>query len=399
MFNQQENSNETNQVLIVDDIPENLQVLSNILYEKGIEISFATNGKQALETIAYNPPDLILLDISMPEMDGYEVCERLKKSPETIDIPVIFLTARTQTEDVIKGFEIGAVDYVTKPFNASELVSRVFTHLELKKSRDIIDRQNMELKELNATKDKFFSIVAHDLKNPFNTMMGFAELLLMNFERMEKEKVKKFHRLMYKASKNGFDLLENLLQWARAQTGRLQWEPSEIDMKILVSQNFDLLNSNAQNKNIALVSKITQPLTCFADGNMISTVLRNLISNAIKFSKPGGQIIVSAKTFTKIVPVVTDEADEQEDKPTEKEVEFAEITVSDKGVGMKEKDIKKLFRIDVHHTTPGTNEEQGTGLGLILCKEFVEKNGGSIRVESTFGKGSDFIFTIPREKL
>jgi len=159
-------------VLIVDDIPENLQVLGNVLLQKGLDVGFATNGEEALEAVKYNKPDLILLDIMMPGMSGITVCQKLKSNPETQDIPVIFLTAKTQPEDIIKGFEVGAVDYVTKPFNSGELLARVMTQLELKKSRDLIAKQNEELMELNATKDKFFSIIAHDLRGPFSGLLG-----------------------------------------------------------------------------------------------------------------------------------------------------------------------------------------------------------------------------------
>ncbi len=374
---------ETFQVLIVDDIPENLQILSNILFEKGIEISFATNGKQALETVEYNPPDLILLDISMPEMDGYEVCERLKKDPKTKEIPVIFLTARTQTDDIIKGFNIGAVDYVTKPFNASELVSRVFTHLDLKRSKDIIANQNSELQELNATKDKFFSIVAHDLKNPFNTLIGFSELLIKHYKKMDTEKVKRFHNLMHKASKHGYTLLENLLQWARSQTGRLKWQPGFFGLKTVAQSTIDLLSSNAQNKEVTLTSDIDPKYNVFADQNMVTTILRNLVSNAIKFTNRGGTVTVIAEDY------------EPDQDNNNREIPYVKITVSDTGIGIPESDINKLFRIDVHHSTQGTEEEQGTGLGLILCKEFVEKHTGKIWVTSKVNEGTDFIFTLP----
>ncbi len=367
----------TYQVLVVDDIPENLQVLSNILYEEGIEISFATNGKQALDTMTFVKPDLILLDISMPEMDGYEVCRRLKANPETAHIPIIFLTARTQTDDIIKGFEVGAVDYVTKPFNSNELVSRVFTHLELKHSRDVIKKQNEELITLNATKDKFFSIIAHDLKNPFNTLIGFSDLMLQGYDRMDREKIMKFLNLIHLASKRGFNLLENLLEWSRSQTGAIQCKPESLNIAALLSSFEDMLKSTAASKNIELVYAIPSYLTAYADANMLKTVMRNLISNAIKFSPTDSQIYVLA---------------EQNEK-------WVDISVEDRGVGISENDMEKLFRIDIHHSTKGTSDEQGTGLGLILCKEFVERNGGKISVKSRVGEGSTFKVVLPAEKI
>jgi len=190
-------------VLIVDDIPENLQVLGNILLQKGLDVGFATNGEEALEAIEYSKPDIILLDIMMPGMSGITVCQKLKANPETKDIPVIFITAKAQPEDIIKGFEVGAVDYVTKPFNSGELIARVSIQLELKKSRDLIAKQNQELHELNATKDKFFSIIAHDLRGPFSGLLGLTDLLSQEGETMQTDEIidliKKIHQTLKKS--------------------------------------------------------------------------------------------------------------------------------------------------------------------------------------------------------
>ena len=183
---------ENYKVLIVDDIEENLQVVGSILGEKNIAILFAKNGKQAIKIAQKKLPDLILLDINMPEMNGYEACKILKKDKQTSEIPIIFLSALNEKSDVVKGFEYGGVDYVTKPFNKAELLSRVNTHLELKYSKDQVKKQNKELKELNATKDKFFSIIAHDLKNPFYAISGLLELLFKRFEKYSDEKKKQF---------------------------------------------------------------------------------------------------------------------------------------------------------------------------------------------------------------
>jgi len=197
-------------VLIVDDIAENIQVLGNILDENDIEFSYATSGKEALEAVAFNKPDLILLDINMPEMSGFEVCKKLKKDPETKDIPVIFLTARTEQEDIVKGLLIGAVDYVTKPFNPKELISRVNTHLELNNFRKIINAQNEQLRKTNEdlkevikTKDKFFSIIAHDLRSPFNTLLGFSELLLKEYDKRDSEENKEMITHIFNSAVHG----------------------------------------------------------------------------------------------------------------------------------------------------------------------------------------------------
>ncbi len=362
------------EVMIVDDVSDNVALLSGILYEKNIEISFAVNGIQALTAIRYNAPDLILLDISMPDMDGFEVCRQLKEDPATAHIPIIFLTARNQTEDIVRGFEMGAADFVTKPFNTTELLLRVMTQLNLKKSKDIIHSQNLKLNELNATKDKFFSIIAHDLKNPFNTMMGFSELLLNNLEQYDLEKIRRFVGILFDTSKHSYNLLENLLQWSKSQTGRIEMSPTKINLKTYIETSFMVVRSVAIKKNIALVSEVPENFEVFADTNMLSTVLRNLLSNALKFTFTDGTIRVTARELGDLI----------------------EIKVIDNGMGISTDIITKLFRIDEHYSSMGTDKEKGTGLGLILCKEFVEQNGGTISVESEEEKGSTFKFTLPK---
>lgn len=388
-------------VLIVDDIPKNIQVVGNILQDGDYDIYFASNGQMALNQAVNNDFDLILLDIMMPEMDGFEVCEHLKSDERTKEIPIIFLTAKTDTESAVKGFKLGGVDYITKPFNGTELLARIQTHLNLKFSQEKLSRINKELaeknkqieeqkaeleaanqklsqseanlRELNATKDKFFSIVAHDLKNPFNTLIGFSDVLVKNFDMLKKEQVKNINHSLYNASKRGYSLLENLLDWSRAQTGRIEWKPEKISIEDLIDENIDLLGTSAGKKNIELIKNINTKKDAYADPNMVKTVIRNLISNAIKFTDNGGEVTISLKESNGM----------------------AEVEVKDTGVGIEDEDMKKLFRIDVNHSTIGTAKEKGTGLGLILCKEFVEKNGGKIWVKSRLGEGSRFGFSLP----
>lgn len=355
-------------VLIVDDVLKNIQLAGSILQKEGYHISFANKGDTALNLTKTNDFDLILLDIMMPDMDGFEVCDRLKQRSETRDIPIIFLTAKTSTESTIKGFEVGAVDYVTKPFNEKELLARVRTHLDLREAQK-------NLREANATKDKFFSIIAHDLKNPFNALLGLSKLLLQNFDIFDDEKKMHFIQGIFQSSEQGYKLLENLLDWSRMQTGKINWTPSEIDLCTYAFENISLLKTGAENKNISLYSDISKDTIIYADANMVTMIIRNLVSNAIKFTHEGGEVKISSET-----------------KGNEEE-----ITISDTGVGIRPETIEKLFRIDNHHSTLGTANEQGTGLGLILCREFIEKNGGKIWIESEVGKGSEFKFTLPKK--
>lgn len=235
-------------------------------------------------------------------------------------------------------------------------------------------KSEKELLELNATKDKFFSIVAHDLKNPIGSFRSVSELITQMFDKISKEELREFIEEMSKSSTHLFKLLENLLMWSRSQTGALQIHPEYFDLGYVSESGIGLLKLNANNKGIELVNNIGKGLLVYADQNMINTVLRNLASNALKFTTKGGKVSVDASS----------------------KGSFTEVYVKDSGVGMSEEVVSKLFRIDSHHSDVGTDNEKGTGLGLILCKEFIEKQGGSIRVESKLGEGSTFIFTIPK---
>jgi CheY-like chemotaxis protein len=243
-------------VLIVDDVPENLQVLGNVLLQKGLDVGFATNGEEALEAVQYSKPDLILLDIMMPGISGITVCQKLKSNPETQDIPVIFLTAKTQPEDIIKGFEVGAVDYVTKPFNSGELLARVMDSIRTEKIADLIAKQIEELMELNATKDKFFSIIAHDLRGPFSGLLGLTDLLSQEGESMNQEEIIDLIKKMHQTLKNQYSLLENLLQWASIQTQRLRPQPIKVNLLRTAKDVISLLQANADKKDIEIINEI-----------------------------------------------------------------------------------------------------------------------------------------------
>jgi two-component system sensor histidine kinase/response regulator len=353
-------------IFIAEDEPVNLQVLYNILKKGDYRMAAAGNGKKALAMIPESQPDLILLDIMMPGMDGFEVCEHLKKIPETKDIPVIFLTARVETPDVIKGFDVGAVDYVTKPFKGAELLSRIKTHLELKFARE-------SLKELNATKDKLFSIIAHDLRNPLQVLMFSADLLSKHYEDFDEDKKKEFIDKIFTGTNQISDLLENLLEWARSQRGIIESHVEKIYISTLAEENVSLFKEIAKKKEIRLFSEVDTSYFAIADRNMIRIVIRNLVSNAIKFTFRGGEVKISASASQNSV----------------------QIDVTDTGVGIAPEDIHRLFKIDKQKITPGTAKEKGSGLGLILCKEFVEKNNGTIDVVSTPGKGTCFSVTLP----
>ena len=242
-----------------------------------------------------------------------------------------------------------------------------------KKTEAEIEQRNEELRELNATKDKFFSIIAHDLKSPFNAIMGFSELLVDQVKGNDYNGIEKYAQIILNSSERAVELLMNLMDWSRSQTGRIEFIPEYFELVGFINETTSLFDDIAVQKGIAIKKELPHNIPMFADQAMITTVLRNLISNAIKFTHPGGMITITAI-----------------EKPGD-----ILVSISDTGVGIPKTMIDKLFRIDENYTTTGTNNEHGTGLGLILCKEFVEKHGGKIWVESEEGKGSRFYFTVP----
>lgn len=278
-----------------------------------------------------------------------------------------------------KSGESFPVDYMSTPNfdDHGNITGAVITFNDITEQKRIqawISQQTEELKELNATKDKFFSIIAHDLRSPFNSLLGLSNLMEESIRKREFDEINKYAVLIKESAQLTFQLLVNLLDWSRAQIGRMEFEPVQADLIRLIGETISTLNKSAILKSITIECDLSRSVTLKVDKAMIMAVLRNLINNAIKFTHPGGRILVSVNE-TK---------------------EIALISVVDNGVGIKPGILEKLFRIDSSHSEPGTNMERGTGLGLILCKEFVEKHGGRIWVESEPGRGSSFHFTIPR---
>ncbi|NLT52656.1 MAG: PAS domain-containing protein [Ignavibacteria bacterium] len=249
----------------------------------------------------------------------------------------------------------------------SEEVAGQLAYLNVK-----LTESEEKLKELNANKDKFFSIISHDLKSPFTSLLGFSDFLLNDIDEMEKDEIKEFVQNINSSAKGVFKLLQNLLEWSRLQTDRIEFFPGLFDIGILINDLKDIYVANLIQKSIKLEITLDNDLKVYADKNMIETVIRNLLSNAIKFTPNGKKIHITAK----------------------RNDEFVYVSVRDEGVGISESNMKKLFRIDEHLTTDGTNAEKGTGLGLILCKEFVNKNGGEIQVSSEINNGTEFKFNL-----
>jgi len=374
-------------VLIVDDNDANIATIKGLLKFEGYTILTANNGVAALNLAETASPDLILLDIKMPGMDGFEVCRKLKPSKETFQIPVIFLTVLSQTSDIVKGLEMGAEDYISKPFKPAELLARVHVHLQLKAVKDELRKNNVMLEEkndqlslLNATKDKLLSIISHDLKAPMGTLKEILDFIMSNYDDLDHQKLHESLENIRDSIESSYTLVENLLFWARNQRGDILFEPKMHSVKKIVDDSVKLMTATAAAKKIELTSAIESDEPAFFDANMLSVVMRNLTNNAIKFTREGGHVTIKASKY-------------QEDPENSILVE-----VKDDGIGMSPDDAKMIFRNGALISPTLTGYGQGSGLGLKLCREFIEKNGGKIWAESNPGNGSTFRFTLLRNK-
>jgi len=246
-------------------------------------------------------------------------------------------------------------------------------NLQLEDANKKLVESETHLKDINATKDRFFSLIAHDLKNPFNALLGFSELLFKNLEVYTEKETKELIKIIYVSSQSLYKLLDNLLQWSRSQLGSIMYKPELFPLTTLINEELELLKPTSDKKGIKILQQVEEHIIIWADKNLAGVIIRNLVSNAIKFSNNNDSIVISA---------------------TEND-DTVKIAVKDNGVGINDADKDKLFRLDTNFTSRGTADEKGTGLGLLLCKEFVEKNGGTIWVESTPAKGTTFYFTLP----
>ena len=338
-----------------------------------------------MELLSHPEYDAILLDLGLPDSYGLSTLRKIQQLK--VMSAVIVLTGLDDEETALLALKEGAQDYIVKDkLNSENIIHSIKYGIERKKHQEELQKLNAELeqkvlertkdlKELIATKDKFFGIIAHDLRNPFSGLLGASEILFKYTDAYDKENIKKLSELLHSSAKNVYAMLENLLEWARTQTGSIQFNPEEIIIRDIISENFSNIKAFADNKKIKLLSEVKNGLMIKGDRNMLNTILRNLLNNAVKFTNKGGKVSVNAL----------------------KTNEYITFSVKDTGVGIPKDDIGKLFRIDIKYSNPGTSDESGTGLGLILCKEFVEKHKGKIWVESVINKGTEFKFTIPIE--
>ena len=362
-------------LLVVDDVQTNVLLLKALLGKEGYGILVANNGQEALEVIRNENPDLILLDVMMPGMDGFEVAERLKSEEFRCEIPIIFLTALDDTQSIVNGFKLGVGDFISKPFRKEELMVRIKHQLSLVAARRIIEEKNEELRKTIAGRDKMYSVIAHDLRSPMASMKMLLNTIMMS---VEKDKIDPdifdMLEMSNKTSEEVFSLLDNLLKWTKSQLGKLTVIPQKLDISELADGVVEVMNSVAEVKHIKLIRTDHESFFVYVDIEMIKSILRNLISNAVKFSNPDSEIKVGIKAEDgKVI-----------------------VSVTDSGKGIKKEDQQKVLKDSTHFTTYGTNSEEGSGLGLLLCRDFARKNGGELWFESEENLGSVFSFSLPQ---
>lgn len=390
-------------VLVVDDIADNLNVAANILIRQNINVLLAQSGKEALAIADKLLPDLVLLDIMMPEMDGFEVCSRLKKNNETKEIPVIFLTALGKTESIVKGFDLGAVDYVNKPFHIEELLARVQTHLslsrmrkekeeaniileqkvnqrtaQLNKTNGELKRNNKQLEEAKAKaeesdrlKTSFLNSISHEIRTPMNGIIGFANLL--NMSGLSSDERKSYTDTIVESSNQLMTIVSDIMTISTIHAGQEKISKQNNNLNDLINNTINPFKAEANARNITLEnSSSNKPIEINTDGNKLKQILKNLLSNATKYTHEGsiecGYLIKD---------------------------EYVEFFMKDTGIGIRPEMHNEIFNQFRQVETQLARNYGGTGLGLSIAKAYVNLLGGKIWLESELGKGATFYFTIP----
>lgn len=363
-------------ILIVDDRPDNLRVLSGLLANHGYSIRKALNGESALKICEKTLPDLILLDILMPGMDGYEVCKRLKAGETTREIPVIFISALNDPFDKVKAFSCGGADYITKPFQAEEVLARIAYQLTIQQQQHLLAQQNADLQKLNAELrrsntelEQFASVAAHDLRSPLSVMIAFAKLVAANSESSLDPKANSYLERIIAAGTRMDRLIDDLLSYSSVGTRTPEFEPADCEA-VLKEALANLLEEIAASGASITFSDLP---TVLANKAQLVQLFQNLISNAIKFQRPG------------ITPVIKISAEALNSS------EWA-IGVHDSGIGIEPQHFERIFLL--FQRLHSQREYAGTGIGLAICKKIVEQHGGRIWVKSQPGVGTTFYFTL-----
>jgi signal transduction histidine kinase len=366
-------------ILIVEDETLVSFDLKNIICNLGYEvIGVVRTGEEAFSKAFDTKPDIVLMDIMLSgKLNGIEAAEQIKKS---IDVPIIYLTAYADKETLHDAKLTEPYGYIIKPFEERSIHSAIEIALYKFKMEMMLRESEKryrllaeKLKSSSESKDQFFSLISHELRSPFNSILGFAEILYNDFEELSKDELKLYINSLYLSSKHIFSLLDNLLHLSRYQSGKIDFNPISISLRNIIEKNLQVLKVTADKKEISIISHLHDNINVFGDEAMVNSILLNLITNAIKFTRRSGKIELSVQRNEK----------------------FAEVSVQDHGIGMSDETIFNLFKIEMFKTLPGTDGETGTGLGLVLTKKFIEQNGGTLKVQSNLHQGSIFTFTLP----
>jgi two-component system sensor histidine kinase/response regulator len=381
-------------ILIVDDVPANLDVLSETLSAEGYEVAIATSGERALLQISRMLPDLILLDIQMPEMNGFSVCQILKADPQTCQVPIIFMTALTDLDSKMKGFDLGALDYITKPFQDREVLARIRTHLQLSKLTQHLERevatQIVSLKEAkeeaeraNIAKSYFLANISHELRTPLNAILGITEGLQDEvFGAINEQQIKAL-QIVENSASHLLSLIIDILDVSKIESGQINLDYSTVSVDQLCQASLTLIKQQAQKKGIQLLNELPIHLPEIrVDERRICQALVNLLNNAVKFTPQGGSITLAVK-----FPIVKQEWKDQKT--------YLRFEITDTGIGISVEDIDKLFQAFMQVDSDLNRQYEGMGLGLTLVKRIVELHGGDVGVTSQIGVGSCFMIDLP----
>ena len=364
-------------ILVVDDVEENTYIVSTILKSAGYTPIVANSGKQAIQLAEQQHPDLMLLDINMPEMNGYEVCKYFKEREVISDIPVVFLTVHADAESISKAFDVGAVDYLTKPFKKAELLARVRVHIALRQALETLEHQNEKLQRLNDEKNEFLGIAAHDLKNPLNSIRGMAQMIVKRKTvELAEEEIDDMSHQIETQSNFMFEIITNLLDVNKIENGKLTLQMMPVELLMSLDNVVSRYQIPATKKNITLSfeTEADSP-QIYADPTLTIQILDNIVSNAVKYSPS------EKRVWVRLV-----------EDATNKKVR---VEVQDEGPGFSDEDKKKLFGKFARLSAKPTGGEHSTGLGLSIVKRLTEAMGANIWCESELGKGAKFVIEFP----
>jgi signal transduction histidine kinase len=364
-------------ILAVDDDRINLKIIGGILRHEGYEIAEAASGEQALDVYAAFQPNLVLLDVMMPGIDGFTTCRTLKKTYGDKCAPVIFVTAKSEADDVVMGFDAGGVDYLTKPFRPKEVVARIRTHLS---NQQLVEQQKLlvdQLSKANAAKDRFLGMCAHDLRNPLSSIRGLAELMDENAIGTLTDEQREIIQTIHGASQSMLQLVNELLDVATIEAGHLKLVKVPTSVVEMIERSVHLANIEAAKKNMK-IEMVTMPAdpVVEVDRNKMRQVVDNLINNAVKYS-PRGSVITVLVHANEVI---------------------AGFAVRDNGPGIPESERHKLFKDYGRLSAQPTGGEKSTGLGLAICRKIVEAHNGTISVENIPGRGAEFVVSLPLHK-